>query len=278
MRWPLVLLVLTLTGCSGGEPDSQRTVVASFYPLAWAAEQVASQYSIEEVVNLTPPGAEPHDVELTPSDVETVRDAALVVYIGGGFQPALEEVIAKRDGTSVDVLHGDSDPHIWLDPARFARSVAEIARAVGLIEAAGGVQAAGGALRRLRLLHGAYRRGLADCERKVIVTTHAAFGQLAGRYGLTELSLAGRSPEAEPGPRELEELIEKVRASGATTVFSEPLVSDRLAETVAREAGVDVAILDPLEGLSTERLDAGEDYLSVMRSNLAVLREALGCS
>ena len=109
------------------------------------------------------------------------------------------------------------------------------------------------------------------------MTTHSAFGQLARRYGLTELSLAGRSPESEPGPRELETLIDDVRASGATTVFAEPLVSDGLAQTVAREADVEVATLDPIEGLSEERLAAGEDYLSVMRSNLVVLRKALGC-
>ena len=110
-----------------------------------------------------------------------------------------------------------------------------------------------------------YRRGLERCERRTFVTSHAAFGHLARRYGLTQLSLAGASPEAEPGPRELEGLIDDVRASGATTVFAEPLVSDRIAETVAREAGAEVAVLDPLEGLSEERLAAGEDYLTVMR-------------
>jgi zinc transport system substrate-binding protein len=134
-----------------------------------------------------------------------------------------------------------------------------------------------GLIRELERLDSDYRQGLADCDRRTIVTTHAAFGHLARRYGLSQLSLAGRSPEAEPSPRELEELIDEVRASGATTVFAEPLVSDRVAETVAREAGAQVATLDPVEGLSQERLDAGEDYLSVMRSNLAALRRALGC-
>ena len=129
----------------------------------------------------------------------------------------------------------------------------------------------------LRQLDASYRRGLERCERRTLVTSHAAFGHLAARYGLTQLSLAGASPEAEPGPRELEGLIDDVRASGATTVFAEPLVSDRVAETVAREAGAEVAVLDPLEGLSDERLAAGEDYLTVMRANLAALREALGC-
>ena len=111
----------------------------------------------------------------------------------------------------------------------------------------------------------------------MLVTTHASFGALAARYGLTQLSIAGRSPEAEPSPKDLERIVEDVRASGATTVFTEPLVSSQLAETVAREAGVDVATLDPIEGLSEERLAAGEDYISVMQANLETLREALGC-
>lgn len=266
----LIVVVLLASGCAGGTKKSQRTVVASFYPLAWATELLATD-AVDRVVNLTPPGAEPHDIELSPSDVETIRDAELVVYIGGGFQSALEDAVAEREGTSLDVLHGDPDPHIWLDPVRFARSVADIAQALA------GIKSAERALRPLQLLDAEYRRGLADCDRRALVTTHAAFGRLAARYGLTQLSLAGRSPESEPGPRELETLIDDVRASGATTVFAEPLVSDGLARTVAREADVEVATLDPIEGLSEERLAAGEDYLSVMRSNLVALRQALGC-
>jgi len=265
-----MVLALLVGGCADEESAPERTVVASFYPLAWATEQVASD-SIDAVVNLTPPGAEPHDLELSPSDVETIRDAELVVYIRGGFQPALEDAIDTRAGRSLNLLREGEDPHIWLDPIRFAQAVERIGRSVG------GAGSAHDEIRQLKQLDEDYRRGLADCERRVLVTTHAAFGQLAARYALTELSLAGRSPESEPGPRELEDLVEQVRASGATTVFAEPLVSAGLAQTVAREAGVDVATLDPIEGLSEERLEAGEDYLSVMRSNLTALRQALGC-
>jgi zinc transport system substrate-binding protein len=265
----LVLSVVAFAGCSDGESDSRPTIVASFYPLAWAAERVAGDDY--RVVNLTPPGVEPHDIELTPSDVETIDDAELVVYVGGGFQPAVEEAVASRDGRSLDVLYGDSDPHIWLDPVRFARSVVGIARTLD------DITAARPALRRLQRLDSEYRVGLGECDRRVIVTTHAAFRELAARYGLTQISLSGSSPESEPSPRELEDLVDEVRASGVTTVFTEPLVSSEVAETVAREAGTAVATLDPSEGLSNERLHAGEDYLSVMRSNLAALRKALGC-
>jgi zinc transport system substrate-binding protein len=273
MRAPaLLLLVLALAGCGmrGGEETAagDTTVVAAFYPLAWATESVAGDEV--EVVNLTPAGSEPHDLELTPASVEELRDAELVVYVGGGFQPAVEDAVAERDGPSLDLLAGGPDPHVWLDPVLFAAAVEEITEELGTPGAANGA-------RDLEELDRDYRVGLETCERRTLVTSHAAFGRLAARYGLEQLSLTGSSPEAEPSPRELERLIENVRRSGATTVFAEPLVSDRVAETVAREAGARVAVLDPIEGLSDERLEAGEDYVSVMRRNLEALREALGC-
>jgi zinc transport system substrate-binding protein len=267
----LALAALALAGCgeSGSSAGDGQSVVAAFYPLAWAVESVGGDGL--DVVNLTPPGAEPHDVELSPRDVEKIRDADLVVYVGGGFQPAVEDAVADRDGGSLDILGDDRDPHVWLDPVRFAASVEEIAERLGR---AGSAIAT---VRALRDLDREFRRGLEGCRRRTLVTSHAAFGALAARYGLEQLALTGSSPEAEPTPRELERLIERVQESGVTTVFAEPLVSDRIAETVARETGAEVAVLDPLEGLSEERLDAGEDYLSVMRENLETLREALGC-
>jgi zinc transport system substrate-binding protein len=265
----LVLTLLVATTLAGCDDAAAPDVLGTFYPLAWAAGEIASG---ADVANLTPPGTEPHDVELTPGDVETIRGAGLVVYVGGGFQPAVEDAVSERDGRALDVLPaGEDDPHVWLDPIAFAAIAEEIGAALGRRDA--GVELGD----ELRDLDGELRGGLASCERRVLVTTHEAFGHLARRYGLTQLSLAGRSPEAEPGPRELEGLVEDVRASGATTIFAEPLASDRLAETVAREAGVEVAVLDPLEGLDQERLDAGDDYVTVMRANLAALREALGC-
>jgi zinc transport system substrate-binding protein len=269
----LAAVAVALAGC-GGDDDERPEVVAGFYPLAWAAEQVAATAEVDfEIVNLTPAGAEPHDLELSPRDAETVRDAEVVLYVGGGFQPALEDAVAERTGPSLDVLFAadESDPHVWLDPVRFARIVSEVADALGA------ASTAGTSFLELNALDDEYRRGLENCERRELVTSHAAFGHLAERYGLEQIALTGTSPEAEPSPRELEQLAERVRESGATTVFAEPLVSDRVAQTIAREVGAEVAVLDPLEGLSEERLDAGEDYLSVMRDNLAALRGALGC-
>ena len=268
-------------GC-GGSGNADDAVVAAFYPLAFAAEQVAP--SGTEVAGLTPRGAEPHDLELSARDVEQVRAAELVVYAGGGFQSAVEDAVAGRSGRSLDVLSqvdllqaGEpgatgADPHVWLDPVRYAQIARAVARELGRPGAADAL------VDRLGRLDVEYARGLARCERRELVTSHAAFAYLADRYDLEQVSLAGVTPEAEPDARDIERLVDEVRDSRATTVFFEPLASSRLAETVARESGVATAVLDPLEGLTSEQVDAGADYFSVMRENLAALRAALGCT
>jgi zinc transport system substrate-binding protein len=279
----VLLFAVLLAGCGEDSSSGKRpTVVASFYPLAWAAERIAGPGV--RVVNLTPAGAEPHDLELTPSDIETIDGAQLVLYLGHGFQPAVEEAAEDRSEPSLDLLAGQRlaagaggeegggvDPHVWLDPVRFARIALTIGAALHRERAAEAVAAS------LRALDAEYRAGLRDCERNELVTSHAAFGYLAKRYGLRQVALTGLSPEAEPSPRDLEALVDEVRNSGATTVFFETLVSPRLAQTVAREAGAKTAVLDPVEGLTDDEVAAGDDYVTVMRRNLSTLRQALGC-
>lgn len=272
-----------LAGCGGGEAE---TVVAAFYPLAFAAERVAGDGV--EVRNLTPAGAEPHDLELSPADVGEIADAKLVVYAGAGFQPAVEDAVASTGAEALDVLEGlelhatgeehegedgeeSADPHVWLDPRRYARVVERIAAALGRPDAAGPLVA------ELGRLDAEFERGLATCARHELVTSHAAFGYLADRYRLEQVALSGLSPEAEPSPAALSDVVAEVRERGATTVYFETLVSPRLAETVAREVGAATAVLNPLEGLTPEQADRGEDYFSVMRENLAALRRGLGC-
>ena len=124
-----------------------------------------------------------------------------------------------------------------------------------------------------------FETGLSDCERGTIVTAHDAFGWLAKRYGLEQQAIAGISPDQEPSADRLAELADLVEAQGVTTIFTEELVSPDVAETLAREAGdMRTEVLNPLEGLTDEESDAGDDYLSIMRDNLSKLRQALGCS
>ena len=279
-RTVLTLTVIAaLAGCGGGAGSSDRTVVASFYPLAFAAQQIGAG---TEVRNLTPPGVEPHDLELSGSDVATIAEAALVLYFGEGFQPALEDAIDSTSAQGLDLLdavatrvgaeeeHG-VDPHVWLDPVRYAAIAERLGEELDRRPEAERFAA------RLHALDREFRDGFSDCDRDEFVTSHAAFSYLAERYGLKQVAITGISPEAEPTPRDLEAVVRQVRSIGATTVFFETLVSPRLAETVAREVGATTAVLNPLEGLTEGQIAAGEDYFSVMRENLAALQEALGC-
>jgi zinc transport system substrate-binding protein len=280
LRIVLVLVAVAVaTGCGG--TGGGRRVVAGFYPLAFAAQAIGGPSL--QVRNLTPSGAEPHDIELTPRDVAAVQRAAVVLYLSHGFQPALEDAVHDAQGTRVDVLQGlnlragvgdetgKSDPHVWLDPVLFARIVKRIGDALGLPRAGARLAA------RVLALDGTYRNGLAHCARREFVTTHAAFGYLAARYGLKMQAITGIDPESEPTAQRLASLSELVRRDHIHTVFFERLVSPKLAQTVAREAGVGTAVLDPIEGLTPSEASHGATYFTLMRQNLVALREELGC-
>jgi len=274
-----VILILTL-GLFGGAAcgptaGNGQQVVASFYPLAFAAQEIAGPDV--EVENLTPPGVEPHDLEVSPTAVAKIRSARLVLLLGHGFQPELED--AAGSGENVERLldtpgldlRPNGDPHVWLDPLRFAKIVARIGEALGDDAGAPRLEA------RLRELDAEFRTGLAHCERHEIVTSHEAFAYLAERYGLEQVPITGLSPEAEPRPADLARVVDLVRARGVTTVYFETLVSPRIAETVARETGAQTAVLDPIEGLTPDELARGDDYFTRMHANLAALRAGLGC-
>ena len=262
MRIVLVLTLLAVTACGadGNGDDGRLRVAAGFYPLAEAARQVGGDRV--DVIDLTPAGVEPHDLELDTEAVDDVLDADVVVVLGQGFQPAVEDVAGDR---AVEILtEPTDDTHVWLDPTRMAEIVERVAEAVD--------GSPDRYLDELAALDAEFEAGLADCDRRILVTAHEAFGRLADRYDLRQEGVAGVSPDEEPDPRRLAELAELVESEGITTVFTERLVSPEVAEALAREAGVGTAVLDPLE---SEPEDG--DYLSVMRENLAALRKALGC-
>jgi zinc transport system substrate-binding protein len=278
----------------------KRSVVAAFYPIAYAAQQVGGQRV--SVYNLTPAGAEPHDLELSPAQMDRLLDADAVFVMGHGFQPAVEKATQQRDGVTVDLLdklpinggskpkgsqqvkEGDPsalDPHVWLDPVLMQDIVRQVQRGLTKADPKGAATYAANAaalVTELGALDEKFRTGLSDCSRTLIVTSHEAFGYLAARYGLRQEGAAGIDPTAEPDAKRIAELTDLVKKYGVTVVFTETLVSPRIADTLAREAGVKTDTLNPLEGLTDKEQAAGADYFTVMDSNLRKLRAALGCS
>jgi zinc transport system substrate-binding protein len=296
----LALSALAACGDTAESGDGGSEIAAAFYPLAWTAERVAGDH--HTVRNLTSPGGEPHDLELSIRQTATLTGADLVLHLHG-FQPAVDAAVEENAGGAVldaaDVVdlmavsdhgHGDgasddghghaegeADPHFWLDPARMADLGDAVAAELSGLhpDRADDYTAEADALREdLEQLDAEYAEGLAGCARDAVVVSHDAFGYLE-KYGLHVEPVLGLSPDAEPTAATLARLRDLIRAEGVTTVFAETLASPRTAESLARDAGVDTAVLDPIEGLTAETAD--EDYLSLMRANLAALQEANGC-
>ncbi|WP_405618266.1 metal ABC transporter substrate-binding protein [Streptomyces sp. NBC_01511] len=295
-------------GGAGGRSGGKLAVVTSFYPMQYLAEEIGGTHV--DVSTLTKPGVEPHELELGTRQAAQLGEADYILYLKG-IQPAVDEAITAagvkntvdaaslttlekhgaedghdhgEDGHEHEADHGHegegeagTDPHIWLDPVKYT----EVAKGVGAsLEKADPDNAAAyrknttALVERLTTLDTAFEQGLADTATKTFITTHSAFGYLAERYGLTQESISGLSPESEPSPARIKELRSVADRDKVGTVFFETLVSDKTAKTVAADSGLRTDVLDPVEGI-TDR-SKGADYVEVMESNLAALEKALG--
>ena len=279
-------VLLALAGCSGtagGKRDAQGRlhVAASFYPMAEFARQAGGSHVT--VTTLVPDGTEPHDWEPTARDLGRMATAALFVYNGGveSWAPKAIEAIGKGKVNALEagqgMIEGD-DPHVWVSPRRAAREVTVIRDELIRLDPehkADYERNTAAYVAKLERLDLELARTAAAAKRKEFVTTHAAFGYLAKDYGLTQIPVLGMNPEAEPSPAELARLVRLIREQGIRYVFFETLVSPKVAETLARSAGVRTLVLNPLEGLTAEERQAGRDFVSVMEENIRNLRTAL---
>lgn len=296
----------TLSACSSDSAAAGNTdkfdVVASFYPMAFLAEQIGGDHV--KVSSLTEPGQEPHDLEISAQQRAQLEDSDAALYLKG-LQPSVDEAIGQsgvktkidaatltklEDHGEVEDSHGHEgeeahseeeeharDPHIWLDPVKYA----EVAKGVGAaFEKADPDHAADykknteALVKKLDGLDTEFADGLKNTKSKVFFTNHAAFTYLAERYGLTQEAISGLDPESEPSPARIKELQQEAKADGVTTVFYETLVSDKTAKTLADDAGLKTDVLDPLEGITGK--SKGDDYFEVMQANLTALKTALG--
>jgi zinc transport system substrate-binding protein len=289
-----ILLASSLGGCAAFDDSATSAdgveVAAAFYPLAYVAERIAGDHATVE--NLTAPGGEPHDLELNPNETAEVAQADLVVF-ESGMQPAVDDAVdTNASGDVLDVAgtielhpageheghdHGDLDPHFWHDPLLMADLGDAVAEQLAEVDPdhADAYRANAEDLRAdLETLDADFTDGLASCDRSTVVVSHDAFGYLE-KYGLHFEPIAGLSPDAEPTPADLAHLQELIRDDGVTTVFHESIASPKFADQLADDTGAQSAVLDPIEGLTDET--SGEDYLSLMRANLAALEKANGC-
>jgi zinc transport system substrate-binding protein len=300
----LAALVLLVVACGSDGDDRSAPegpqVIAAFYPLEFVATEIAGNQA--QVTNLSPPGVEPHDLELAPDQVRSLAQADLVLFIGEGFQPAVEDVIGELDSTpAIDALEiqngliegehshedegheddeeheeGASDPHVWLDPTRVAsmgRAVATEMENIDPDNADVYADNADALADALAELDDEYSARLANCERNELVVSHEAFGYLAQRYGLEQVGVSGIDPESEPSPGRVAQVADFAREHEVTTIFFEEQVAPDIAQVIADEIGAEVEVLDPLEFPP----EGEANYFDVMRTNLDSVAAALGC-
>jgi zinc transport system substrate-binding protein len=287
----MIIATLALSACGSGTPGKNSagllTVVAAFYPLQFAATQIGGGHVA--VTSLTRPGAEPHDIELTTHDIAAVSQAGLVIY-EKGLQGAVDKAtesqavdrslnVAPAADLTLRLASGATDPHFWLDPQRYSDVANVIAARLSSADPANKADYEKNAkvfVDKLDTISKEFTSGLAHCQRRDLVTSHAAFGYLAQRFGMKQVAINGISPEQEPNATEIAAVSNYAKANGVTTVYAETLASPAIAATVARESGANVATLDPIEGLTKK--SSGKDYFEVMRSNLKALQAGQGCS
>jgi len=297
-------------GGDGSAADGRPVVVTSIYPLYFLASGIGG--ALADVANLVPAGVEPHDWTPKSRDLARIAGADLFLVTGTGFEGWTDEllegigadagVLIAEAGAGIELIplepdagahgrdheqgghrngHGHEgavDPHIWVSPKSMLKMAENVRDALIRVdpEHADAYEANHRALAgRLEALDQAYERGLSGLSRRDIVVSHRAFAYLCRDYGLNQIAVMGLNPEEEPKAQDLKRIVAFVRENGIRYIFFEELVSDRLARTLAEEAGAETLVLNPVEGLTPEQEAAGEDFVTIMEKNLQNLIKAL---
>jgi zinc transport system substrate-binding protein len=306
----LVLVSLGTAGCKNGQQRDNENrrlrIVTTLFPLFDFAGKVGGEKV--DVLLLLPPGVEPHDFEPKPKDVATIQEADVFIYTGRAMEPWVQTILKSIDSKNLLVVdtskgitlrsanedhdghrHGheghesgmNSDPHIWLDFGNAQAMVRTIAEGLSKRDPKGSdfyTRNASVYIDQLRKVDEEYRTGLAECKtRFFLYGGHYAFNYLAQRYGLTYVSVRGVSPNAEPSPAHLIDMITKMKQHQLGHVFYEELASPRLAETIARETGASLLPLSPAHNVTREQMEQHISFIDIMKTNLAMFRKGLQC-
>lgn len=296
----LLALFLVACGSKNVSPKKDIQVVTTFYPVYEFTKQVVGEEA--DVSLLVKAGTEPHDFEPSAKNIAEIQEADVFVYENENMETWVSDVLKSVDEKKVDVIkategmlllpggeeeeedhdhgeeghHHDYDPHVWLSPARAIslvetirdRLVAKYPEKKDVFE-----KNAAAYIEKLDALHADYQTTLSGAKQKYFVTQHTAFAYLALDYGLKQVSITGVSADQEPTPARLAELTKYIKQYGIKYIYFEENASKAVAETLSKETGVELAVLNPLESLTDEAVKNGADYISVMKDNLKALEK-----
>lgn len=305
--------LLLAAGCSRSGPpaggtDGRLQVVTTLFPLYDMARAIGG--SRADVRLLLPPGVEPHHFEPRPDDIIAINKASLFIYTNRYMEPWAEKLVkgiaTERlrvvDASASLTLHrpggeqagrhtaddghpehaGEGiDPHVWLDLGNAVQMVDEIQKGFVAGDPANRsyYEANAAAYRKkLQDIDQHFSATLGACRHRVLLHAgHYAFGYLAGRYKLEYVAATGMAADAEPTPARLAALVKQIRQTGIRTVFTEELVSPKLAEAIAGETGAQIVLLHAGHNISREELSRGITFPELMEQNLAALEKGLQC-
>lgn len=306
-----VVLIASFTACGkvAEEPTQQSglKIYTSFYPMRFLVSEIAGDKA--EIISLVPAGVEPHDWEPKPRTLAELQESDMLVYNGAGMEtwleallPSIEKAGVKAVNTSEGIellpfdeknadIHEDEeeedahegeelayDPHVWVSPAKYKQQAQNVLNALVAVDAANQAYYKANydkLAEQLDKLDGDYRQATTSFNSKVFIVSHAAFEYLAKEYGLTQLPIRGVTPQAEPSPAKLAELVEICRKNNVKYIFFESLVSPKLSQTLASEVGAEVLMLNDGQGITEDEIKQGRSYITIMYENLENLKKAL---
>ncbi len=287
----ITLVALAACGRDLDEPEGgEVTIVTTIYPLTFIAERIGGDRV--KVTQLVKPGIEAHDFEPAPSDIQIMSGADIFIFNHPSFEGWALNAIEAANSESVITVQaanlgpvgegqdGVLDPHTWLDPIKAQVQATKILSALVAADPAGSfdyVRNADALEVELRGLNDLIAARLTGCALDTVVVSHLAYGHMAERYGFNQVGLAGLSPEFESGPAQIAAVIQRMNELGIKHILQEPIVSDRLAETVSAETGAEIVVLHPVGVRTVDEVRAGEDYISIMKTNADTLAAALQC-
>jgi zinc transport system substrate-binding protein len=312
-----IVAILLVAGCTNNvkqDSNDKISVVTTLFPLYEFAKEVGGNKV--EVTLLLPPGAEAHTFEPKPSDIQKINNADVFLYIGAGMEPWAHDIVEGSNNKDLLIIdasskvslikseehdeheheaekheheeeheeehqHGEYDPHIWLDFENDKKIVDAIAQTFSEKDPKNKeiyMKNAQEYNSKLSSLNQKYSAGLTNCKQNEFISGgHNAFAYLAHKYNLESISAFGISPDSEPTPQKIKEIVDLTKEHGIKYIYFEKLVNPKMAETIAEEADAKTLVLNPAHNLLKEQFQQGVTFISLMEENLQNLKIGLEC-
>lgn len=304
------VLITGLAACGkvAEKPAQQSglTIYASFYPMQFLASEIAGDKA--QVISLVPAGVEPHDWEPKPRTMAELQESDMLVYNGAGMETWLEDMLPSIQKAGVKTVNASSglellpfdeknadehedeagkedeheelayDPHVWVSPAKYKQQARNVLNALVEIDSTNQEYYRANynkLIEQLDKLDSDFKQAAANFDSKVFIVSHAAFEYLAKEYGLTQMPIRGVTPQSEPSPAKLAELVKVCRENEVKYIFFESLVSPKLSQALANEVGAKTLVLNDGQGITEDEIKQGRNYITVMNENLENLKKAL---